>query len=221
MDNFLKDFQKTMSDTFGDDIVMKDGDDAPATVEKTPVQIPRPISPVVNVPGAFTPASNAATAGEPRIPDTVTHRGVVCDHCNGPVKGTRFKVCLYAAVDGVTPVVDEVSFQCLTCVDFDLCEKCMGENDHGKVLHSAQYDDEHKFEAITAPQRRRRFLEAVAAARSRRQQLYAGDKPVHNAYCDVCGKTIIGSRHKCVDCKGTLSMSPRSRSGRANNFFFG
>ncbi|KAG9000110.1 hypothetical protein FRB95_007884 [Tulasnella sp. JGI-2019a] len=189
MDIFLKDLQKTMSDTFGDDIAMRDGEATSALQDKTPVPPMRPLSPVGNVPGAFDVPASAA-AGASLTPDTIIHRGVVCDHCNQTVKGIRYK--------------------CKVCRDFDLCEGCMGENNNGGVIHSAHFDETHDFDPITAPQRRRRFLEALAASRVRRHmrdQAAAGPanevdtRPIHRAYCDVCTKTIVGSRHKCLDCR--------------------
>ncbi|KAG8852806.1 hypothetical protein FRB96_008494 [Tulasnella sp. 330] len=192
VDNFLKDFQKAMSETFGDDVSMRDGEAAPPAAEDaTPMPAMRSLSPVGIVPGAF---DAAAATGPSQTPDSVIHRGVVCDHCGSTVKGIRYK--------------------CQVCRDFDLCEACMGENNHGGVVHTAHFDEEHAFTPITAPQRRRRFLETLAASRVRRHirnQTAAAvptadgtpldARPIHRAYCDVCEKTIVGSRHKCLDCR--------------------
>ncbi|KAG8919530.1 hypothetical protein FRC00_011219 [Tulasnella sp. 408] len=60
----------------------------------------------------------------------------------------------------------------------------MGENNNGAVIHNVQLEKNHTFKAIPKP---------GAAPTST-------PPPVHNASCDVCRKTIVGSRHKCLDC---------------------
>lgn len=205
MDTFLKDFQKSMSENFGD-VTMEDTDVNAVTVpsrERTPVQLNRSLPSEPRIPGAF---NTNAEAPNPVSEDAV-HSGVVCDHCNKTVKGIRYKVRDPSSLFCMR-ITDTFS-QCLTCRDFDLCQGCMGENNHGGVVHSAHYDAEHRFHSIAAPQGRRSFIEALAASRSRRREAAAtrarpteGQNAVHNAYCDVCDKTIVGSRHKCLDCLG-------------------
>lgn len=67
-----------------------------------------------------------------------THFGVVCDNCEGQVIGNRYK--------------------CLTCVDYDLCEECMG-----KKVHS-----EHAMDTIATPIRAS-FLPPFGGARCQRR----------------------------------------------------
>ena len=53
----------------------------------------------------------------------IVHPGVICDGCNGPIIGTRYK--------------------CTICEDFDFCEKCEEKNngDHGHPLLKIQTPD--------------------------------------------------------------------------------
>ena len=53
----------------------------------------------------------------------IVHPGVICDGCNGPIIGTRYK--------------------CTICKDFDFCEKCEEKNngDHGHPLLKIQTPD--------------------------------------------------------------------------------
>ena len=53
----------------------------------------------------------------------IVHPGVICDGCNGPIIGTRYK--------------------CTICEDFDFCEKCEEKNngDHGHPLLKIQNPD--------------------------------------------------------------------------------
>ncbi|KAG8969950.1 hypothetical protein FRB90_010695, partial [Tulasnella sp. 427] len=59
----------------------------------------------------------------------------------------------------------------------------MGENNNGGVIHNVSLDKNHTFKAIPKP---------VGAA--------PVPLAIHSASCDVCRKSIVGSRHKCLDC---------------------
>lgn len=48
--------------------------------------------------------------GQPQQQEGVIHPGVMCDGCNGPIHGTRFK--------------------CLVCNDYDLCSGCEAQGKH-------------------------------------------------------------------------------------------
>ncbi|KAG8900696.1 hypothetical protein FRB99_005812 [Tulasnella sp. 403] len=102
----------------------------------------------------------------------VIHPSVLCDHCGKTVRGTRYK--------------------CQKCPDFDICQACMGDDKNGAAIHSAAQDEDHPFSAIERP------LPTWTSPISRPEPARSG--PTHNAFCDVCRKTIIGSRHKCLDC---------------------
>lgn len=66
--------------------------------------------------------AGAAAEPKPSGEEKPAHYGVVCDGCDGPVIGIRYK--------------------CTTCNDYDLCETC-----EGKGIHK-----EHGFRAIEKPQ---------------------------------------------------------------------
>jgi hypothetical protein len=99
-----------------------------------------------------------------------------CDCCNANISGDRFN-------STVRP-------------DFDLCKACM-ESAKGQEL-----EKEHRFKRVTA-------LEALVATLSNGGTFDAFFAPgsaapepvaIHYALCDVCNQTILGVRHKCLDC---------------------
>ena len=97
MEKFLDDFNRTLSQTFGDAI------DAASALP------PRPASPGATVPGAFDVPSEE---------QPVIHRGVRCDHCQNTVKGIRYKVSSIPYIH----LSSSYAFlsQCMNCPNFDL-----------------------------------------------------------------------------------------------------
>jgi len=101
----------------------------------------------------------------------------VCDACNANIAGDRFNSS--------------------TNPDFDLCKSCM-ESAKGQEL-----EKEHKFKRITA-------LEALIATLRNGGTFDAFFAPGtasepepaarHHAICDVCNQSIVGVRHRCLDC---------------------
>ncbi|KAG8917047.1 hypothetical protein FRC02_003391 [Tulasnella sp. 418] len=160
LDTFLRDFNRSMSENFGDS-----GVDA---------STPRPPSPVADPP--------SPVVAEPQL--RVIHHGVRCDHCTKTVEGIRYK--------------------CNVCPDFDLCQNCV-DNEEGRAVHVALQDDQHTFRSIPTPPGLRSARAPPSNIAPPTPSLASESAPTpalprHNAYCDVCNKTIYGNRHKCLDC---------------------
>lgn len=68
-------------------------------------------------------AQPQASAEQKATNEEPIHPGVVCDGCNGPIRGTRYN--------------------CTTCPDYDLCSKCKNKGVHA----------EHEFVVLTKPSR--------------------------------------------------------------------
>lgn len=73
---------------------------------------------------------------------------------------------------------------CEDCADYDLCIPCHANNLHGH--HPA-----HGFKPAT---------DTTVLSIKATDMLSPGRNARHNAICDACDKSIIGVRHKCLDC---------------------
>ncbi|TCD64312.1 hypothetical protein EIP91_004259 [Steccherinum ochraceum] len=82
-----------------------------------------------------------------------------------------------------------VRFRCIQCTDFDFCRSCLS---NPSVLEKHNID--HKFWPINEPGDLTRYYKAV-------EEWGNSVGPVHaGILCDTCDATIIGVRHKCLDC---------------------
>lgn len=205
MNDFLADFNKIAASNFGD----------VPEVSSPVVSTPKPIPPAfalpaeprelgdiasLPIPGAFIqamPVAESTSNGD----SLYLHSGVLCDNCNGEVRGLRYK--------------------CTDCPDFDLvsyfscaqlqadtpypqCESCMAQ-EHVVEQHKALLPRwnimgkalSHSFNVITRK---------TNSSCSRQQSLQTGQGPsgiVHpGVICDMCDANVVGVRHKCLDCNG-------------------
>ncbi|GAA5925560.1 hypothetical protein JCM3775_001441 [Rhodotorula graminis] len=113
----------------------------------------------------------------------VVHYSVYCDCCMKTIVGSRFK--------------------CAACTNYDLCGECV---DARCDFHPAP----HNFLEIARP-----YASPVPSTRGSLKRVL-GFKPVvevkpdvvenevkpvvHSATCDVCTRTIVGTRFKCLQC---------------------
>lgn len=92
----------------------------PTAISQLMQQFTQPLSASTPAPVPSTPAPSNVNTDETR---KVVHDNVVCDGCNGPVVGTRYK--------------------CSVCPDYDLCETC--------ELKGGVHDSTHPLLKITTP----------------------------------------------------------------------
>ena len=99
------------------------------------------------------------------------HQGAKCDGCGSNIWGVRHR--------------------CLSCSDFDFCDKCITS-----VEIRSQHDMHHAFFPIEKPWNREGYDLAKDCHKALNPTL-----PVHsNVTCDGCRATVVGVRHKCLSC---------------------
>ncbi|KAI9788410.1 MAG: hypothetical protein M1816_006935 [Peltula sp. TS41687] len=87
--------------------------------------------------------------------------------------------------NGCVEVFPEATFvECTVCEDYDLCIQCLLDMKHG-------HNPSHGFKPATEDT----IMDDVARA-----LCAPGRNLRHYALCDGCDKTIVGIRHKCLDC---------------------
>ena len=125
----------------------------------------------VKMPGAFVEPPARGSLG--------VHKGYLCDGCDQEIKGIRYR--------------------CQSCHDYDLCSACFGKPGRSRAPHQPH----HTVRPIqppgacgvgsVGPRMRMTGLSRPAPA---------GPAPpaVHNATCDICSASIIGTRWRCMSC---------------------
>lgn len=157
---FVDDFNRFLSDNFGDEGAFelrldKRPSDNDADVKHQPASSPE-----------------EAISEENQAEASYVHRNVFCDFCLKTIVGRRWK--------------------CAGCSNFDSCNSCYTT----KV--PAHHSSNHPFILITRSQAKSSLINAnsklpVPAVRSFR--------PRHSATCDICDKSVFGTRYKCLSCK--------------------
>ncbi|KAM0755955.1 hypothetical protein T439DRAFT_320654 [Meredithblackwellia eburnea MCA 4105] len=112
--------------------------------------------------------------GKAEAPTKHVHSSCFCDRCLKTIVGVRFK--------------------CQQCSNYDLCDSCIEEKNK---FHA----DEHVFGEIEKPGDKVVLpstvptIADVEVPKPEAQTLHE-----HPAFCDLCDKSIRGTRHKCVNC---------------------
>jgi len=99
----------------------------------------------------------------------------VCDVCGERISGDRF--------------------HSTTRDNYDVCSACMQSK-------GAQLSQEHQFEKVTAFQQLLDCLRNGGTFDAAFEETKPAAAPaVHHALCDECSSTIVGLRHKCLECQ--------------------
>ncbi|KAF8336445.1 uncharacterized protein EI90DRAFT_3152608 [Cantharellus anzutake] len=135
----------------------------------------------IPAPGTETPIPSTPVVPAPEEP---ARHAASCDLCNATIYGVRHK--------------------CRNCLDYDMCSECF-EN------HRGEHSFEHEFGSYATPEEVVLLhypIEAPVpsppAVQPSANYLLTPNiqhEPVHAATCDKCFGTVVGIRHKCLDCE--------------------
>ncbi|KAI5121307.1 hypothetical protein M0805_003775 [Coniferiporia weirii] len=189
MTSFLHDFGNIMSSTFGEESsVLPSASPTPATgagpdSAAVPAGEHRDASSAadMNIPGAFfQPIPSPASVG----------KLVYCNFCGETICGLYHK--------------------CDICIGYDLCRECVEERGakdaHRVVFAQRQGDVGHTFSTFPKSDDSSLALhlpQTATSADAVSSDRISPDAPplIHvGVVCDSCQETVIGHRHKCLDC---------------------
>ncbi|GAA5946361.1 hypothetical protein JCM3765_000214 [Sporobolomyces pararoseus] len=184
LENFVKDLNLHLADTFGDEAssfrLKTDDDDNH--------------SEVVVVGGDNNKGEEIKTTSTtPSVPvqNKALHPHVFCDRCLKTISGSRFK--------------------CRSCSNYDLCQNCIdfrtqfhpGVHTFSEILKPGSIPLPTTRGAVEMQQLPPLSIPTPAPAPTTitTSTTTSSVRPiVHSATCDVCQKTIIGTRMKCLNC---------------------
>ncbi|GAA5836208.1 hypothetical protein JCM9279_002227 [Rhodotorula babjevae] len=169
---FVRDLNSHLADTFGDEAAPFELREHSATSDVVKVEEDGKVEKDV--------VKNEATKVEDK---KVAHYNVYCDCCMKTIVGSRFK--------------------CGACSNYDLCEECVDARcDFHPVPHN--FVEIARPRASPVPSTRgalKREPKVKVAVEVKPDVVDKDAKPVvHPATCDVCNRTIVGTRYKCLQC---------------------
>ncbi|GAA5910599.1 hypothetical protein JCM6882_001036 [Rhodosporidiobolus microsporus] len=170
LNTFVKDLNSHLADTFGDDAASFEWS-APKEGELLFTPKQESVAPV-----------DAVEEEEPVKVEEAVHTHVYCDRCLVTIAGPRYK--------------------CTGCSNYDLCSRCIDFRcEFHPSVHS--FNEIAVPSAVPVPSKRGEIVVdepvQVAAAPVKVEEP-AKPLAVHPATCDMCEKSIVGVRYKCIDC---------------------
>ncbi|TDL28067.1 hypothetical protein BD410DRAFT_835311 [Rickenella mellea] len=178
--NFLREFNRSVSSTFGDlPLSAPSTPRAPVGEKLHTIQKDVDTSSSFSIPGSFVEQSAVNDAAPPPSGQLhgVVHHDVWCDFCGDRIRGLRSK--------------------CRECANYDLCEMCITYHNAVNV-HIANFLEggRHTFRIIETPS-----SDAQEAQNVKIVPPVPAPPVIHaGVVCDMCNDTIIGTRNKCLDC---------------------
>ncbi|GAA5898389.1 hypothetical protein JCM8208_006968 [Rhodotorula glutinis] len=169
---FVRDLNSHLADTFGDEA-------APFELREHSAD-PDVVEVKEDVKIEKAAAKDEATKVEDK---KVVHYSVYCDCCMKTIVGSRFKCC--------------------ACSNYDLCDQCVDArcDFHPAPHHFVEIDRPHASPVPSTRGALKREPKFKLDDEAKPDVVEKEVKPVvHSATCDVCNRTIVGSRFKCLQC---------------------
>ncbi|CAE6514737.1 unnamed protein product [Rhizoctonia solani] len=84
-------------------------------------------------------------------------------------------------------------YKCENCDDVDLCMDCLGNLERATIQHAAWHTEQQMDKPV-------RFVPYTKNPTPQTPTSSTVPLATHQANCDACDKTIVGTRHKCTVC---------------------